>query len=198
MSRWEATLNELMKGELPMITLDNTFKNEASNINTASYDRDVVGITTTTTTPLEGTTVQKAHISVDEQGNLVAEINKDDLLIKALEDRWEKARLEKVVEKVEKEVGESVWAEPINMAIEANIEHLKEQLALAKEEIESLKRELKSEQERSDRQKEYYEGIIKDYRKIADRAEEKADAERAKYETATRIVTSIAKLLAED
>ena len=187
-----------MKGELPMITLDNTFKNEASNINTASYDRDVVGITTTTTTPLEGTTVQKAHISVDEQGNLVAEINKDDLLIKALEDRWEKARLEKVVEKVEKEVGESVWAEPINMAIEANIEHLKEQLALAKEEIESLKRELKSEQERSDRQKEYYEGIIKDYRKIADRAEEKADAERAKYETATRIVTSIAKLLAED
>lgn len=40
-------------GKFPVITLDTTFKNEASNINTASYDRDVVG-TTIPTAPLEG------------------------------------------------------------------------------------------------------------------------------------------------
>lgn len=40
-------------GKFPVITLDTVFKNEASNINMASYDRDVVGITIPTK-PLEG------------------------------------------------------------------------------------------------------------------------------------------------
>lgn len=42
---WTVEPKPTVIGKFPAITLDTVFKNEASNINTASYDRDVVGTT---------------------------------------------------------------------------------------------------------------------------------------------------------
>lgn len=53
---------------------------------------------------------------------------------------------------------------------EDDVEHLKEQLALAKEEIERLKYELKAEKGKTDRLKDYYESVISGYRRSVEDA----------------------------
>lgn len=60
-----------------MITIDRTFKNEVSNINTASYDRDIVE--TTTTTPVQG-----LYDTVLEHKNVVLDRNEQEHLIEQL------------------------------------------------------------------------------------------------------------------
>lgn len=56
-----------------MIGIDRTFKNEASDIKTASYDRDIVG--TTTTTPVQG-----LYDTVLEHKNVVLNRNEQEHL----------------------------------------------------------------------------------------------------------------------
>lgn len=81
-------------------------------------------------------------------------------------------------------------------AFDISVEQLKEQLDLAKNEIRDLKRELAAEKGRSDKQKEYYESLIKDYRKIADDSMKKAEHYKEKAESTMLAVGNLIKLLA--
>lgn len=88
------------------------------------------------------------------------------------------------------------WATTSPSTFDISVEHLKEQLDLAKNEIRDLKHELAAEKERSDKQKEYYESLIKDYRKIANDSMEKAEHYKEKAESTMLAVGNLIKLLA--
>lgn len=76
-------------------------------------------------------------------------------------------------------------------------EHLIEQLALSKEEIKRLKYELDTEKAKTDRLKDYYEGVIRGYRKMIADMNEKLKTETQRVEDMVCAISNITKVLAE-
>ncbi len=137
-----------------MITIDRTFKNETSDIKTASCadDGGKTSITACDTTPLKWSAPPSTS-------------------------------------------ADTVYLNWRDMVIDT--EHLKEQLALSKEEIKCLKYELDTEKAKTDRLKDYYEALIKGYRTKFSEMREKLKAETQKVEDMVCAISNITKVLAD-
>lgn len=85
----------------------------------------------------------------------------------------------------------------VKLNFDDDTEHLKEQLALAKEEIKSLKADVEEETRRADALKAYYEEIIVDYRKHADEADKRLEDARIVIKELETVIANRMKSLAD-
>ena len=77
----------------------------------------------------------------------------------------------------------------------AEYEHLKEQLALAREEIKSLKADAEEADRRADSLKTYYEGIIRDYRKYGDEADKRLEKALARIKSLNECLKKVVEMI---